>query len=49
MVGASLAVMDADTKRQRGARPYVFSNMKTGQGVGAIATFIRERGGLEER
>src|SRR5260370_31828768 len=28
MVGASLAVMDVDTKRMRGSRPYVFANMK---------------------
>jgi urease accessory protein len=46
MVGASLAVMDADTKRMRGARPYVFANMKTGDGVAEIASFIQRRGGL---
>jgi urease accessory protein len=45
-VGASLSVMDADTKRMRGTRPYVFSNMKTREGVAAIASFIEERGGL---
>ncbi len=32
MVGASLEVMDIDAKRMRGARPFVFYNMKTGQG-----------------
>ena len=47
MVGASLDVMDADTKKQRGARPYGFTNMKTGAGVDVIANFIVERGGLE--
>jgi urease accessory protein len=46
MVGASLAVMDADTKHMRGARPYVFANMKTGDGVAEIASFIQRRGGL---
>ena len=40
MVGASLEIMDADTKRMRGARPYVFSNMKERQGVAEIAAFI---------
>jgi urease accessory protein len=46
MVGASLAVMDVDTKRMRGTRPYVFANMKTREGVPAIAAFIQTRGGL---
>jgi urease accessory protein len=46
MVGASLAVMDGDTKRMRGTRPYVFANMKTGDGVAEIASFIQRRGGL---
>lgn len=46
MVGASLTVMDTDTKRMRGERPYVFANMKTHEGVAAIAAFIQRRGGL---
>src|SRR5882724_8603682 len=46
MVGASLEVMDADTKRMRGSRPYVFANMKTREGLPAIAAFIQMRGGL---
>lgn len=45
-VGASLDVMDRDTKRMRGDRPFVFSNMKMGEGLEQIATFIREKGGL---
>jgi urease accessory protein len=49
MVGASLTVMDTDTKRMRGERPYVFTNMKTREGVPAIASFIQKRGGLDER
>jgi urease accessory protein len=48
-VGASLEVMDADTKRMRGERPYVFSNMKTGQGLQTIMNFIARRGGLPVR
>lgn len=46
LVGASLDVMDEDTKRMRPERPYVFSNMKTGEGVGVVADFIVEAGGL---
>jgi urease accessory protein len=46
MVGASLDLMEADTKRMRGARPYSFTNMKTRAGVQEIANFIIQRGGL---
>jgi len=46
MVGASLEVMEADTKRMRGTRPYVFSNLKTLKGLEAIAAFIEAKGGL---
>ena len=46
MVGASLEVMEADTRRMRGERPYVFTNMKTRMGVDVIARFIETRGGL---
>ncbi len=45
-VGADLAVMEADTRRMRGDRPYVFANLKTGHGVGEIVTFIERQGGL---
>ena len=45
MVGASLEVMDRDTKKMRGARPFVFSNLKSGQGLQEIIAFI-ERDGL---
>ncbi len=48
-VGASLEVMDSDTKRMRGERPYVFSNMKTGEGLQTIMNFIAKRGGLPVR
>ena len=46
MVGASLEVMEHDAKRMRGERPFVFSNMKTGQGLDAIIAFIRQAGML---
>ncbi len=45
MVGASLEVMDQDTKRMRGERPFVFSNLKTEQGLADIIAFI-ERDGM---
>ena len=46
MVGASLEVMAHDAKVQRGERPFVFSNLKTGEGLDQIIAFIRERGML---
>jgi urease accessory protein len=46
MVGADLSVMDRDAKRMRGQRPFVFANMKTGEGLAEIARFIETRGGL---
>ena len=45
-VGASLEVMDRDSKRMRGTRPYLFSNIRAGQGVADIAAFIEREGGL---
>ena len=45
-VGASLAVMDRDTRRMRGARPFVFTNLKVGDGAGTVARFIEKQGGL---
>ena len=45
-VGASLDVMERDAKAQRRERPFVFSNMKTGQGLDTIAAFIERAGGL---
>ncbi len=44
MVGASLEVMAHDAKAQRGNRPFVFSNLKTGDGLARIIDFILERG-----
>lgn len=46
LVGASLEVMDRDAKKMRGDRPFVFSNMKTKQGLSDIITFIETDGML---
>src|SRR5688572_19065928 len=45
-VGASLEVMESDTKRMRGERPFVFTNIRAGSGVDEIARFIERMGGL---
>nr|WP_246505077.1 urease accessory protein UreG [Microvirga antarctica] len=45
-VGADLAVMEEDTKRMRGHRPYIFSAIRSGFGVDFIADFIERTGGL---
>ena len=45
-VGASLEVMDRDARAQRRDRPFVFTNMKTGEGLDTIAKFIERAGGL---
>ncbi len=44
MVGASLDVMDRDAKKMRGERPFLFSNMKTGQSLPEIIEFIENNG-----
>ena len=46
MVGASLEVMEADTKRMRGDRPYVFASIRNGIGVAEVVKFIDAAGGL---
>jgi urease accessory protein len=48
-VGASLEVMDRDARRMRGERPFVFANIRAGQGVEDVAAFIVKFGGLPER
>src|SRR6201984_2537668 len=45
-VGASLEVMQRDAQRMRGARPFILTNMRSGDGVTDIARFIEEKGGL---
>ncbi len=45
-VGADLAIMEADTRRMRGSRPYVFTNMKDGTGVDVVSSFVERAGGL---
>ena len=46
LVGADLDVMDRDSKRMRGARPFLFSNLKAGVGTQEIADFVLTMGGL---
>jgi urease accessory protein len=48
-VGASLDVMESDALGMRGERPFVFTNIRAGEGVAAIARFILEKGGLQDR
>ncbi len=48
MVGASLEVMERDSRKMRGSRPFVFSNLKTGQGLETIIKFIETEGMLCE-
>jgi urease accessory protein len=49
LVEASLDVMDRDSRKMRGMRPFVFTNLKKNQGVREIAGFIVETGGLPAR
>jgi urease accessory protein len=46
LVGADLSVMEADTQRMRGTRPYVFASLREGAGADTVARFIEETGGL---
>ncbi len=45
-VGASLEVMDRDSKKMRGERPFIMANVETGKGVQRIVEFIIEQGML---
>lgn len=45
-VGADLSVMDRDSRKMRGQRPFVFTNIRAGEGVEDIARFIIEHGAL---
>jgi urease accessory protein len=46
-VGANLDVMASDAKRMRGDRPFVFTNLRSGDGVDTIIEFIRTQGLLD--
>jgi urease accessory protein len=47
-VGASLEVMERDAKKMRGERPFVFTNLKTGQGLDQVVEFIQREGMLAQ-
>ncbi len=46
MVGASLQVIEEDTRRMRKELPFVFTNMKSGQGIQDVISFIEQQGML---
>jgi urease accessory protein len=48
MVGASLEVMERDARRMRGERPFVFTNLKTGEGLKDVIRFVETAGLLEK-
>jgi urease accessory protein len=47
MVGASLEVMDRDARKMRGEKPFVFTNLKRGEGLETVADFVIRAGMLE--
>jgi len=46
LVGADLSVMERDARQMRGARPFVFTNLKTGEGAESVVDFLIAAGGL---
>ncbi|MFJ3059231.1 urease accessory protein UreG [Herbaspirillum sp. NPDC087042] len=48
-VGANLDIMAADAKRMRGERPFVFTNLRSGEGVEKVIEYIRKQGLLDEK
>jgi urease accessory protein len=46
MVGASLEAMDRDARKMRGTRPFVFTNMRSREGLDTVVEFISRTGGL---
>jgi urease accessory protein len=46
-VGADLGVMEADTRRMRGTRPFVMTNLKTRAGLDEVIAFIEKKGMLQ--
>ena len=47
-VGANLEIMAADAKKQRGDRPFIFTNLRKGDGVDQVVSFVRKQGLLDE-
>src|SRR5689334_16228831 len=45
-VGASLEVMERDSRKMRGERPFLFTNLKEGRGAAEVVSFIETKGGL---
>lgn len=41
LVGADLSVMERDTKRMRGDKPFVFTNLKIQEGLASVINFVR--------
>src|SRR5215813_4946706 len=48
LVGANLDVMKADALRMRVERPFVFTNLKSGEGADSVVEFIIDKGGLSK-
>ena len=46
MVGANLDIMEKDTLKMRGKKPFIFSNLKKGQGLKEISNFIISNAGI---
>jgi urease accessory protein len=46
LVGADLGVMDRDSRKMRGDKPFLFTNLKENNGVSEVAEFIKRKGGL---
>jgi urease accessory protein len=46
LVGADLGVMERDARRMRGDRPFVFTNLKSGEGLDTVIAFVEHMGGL---
>lgn len=49
LVGASLEVMDRDARRMRGEKPFVFTNLKKGEGLSVVVDFVIREGMLDAR
>jgi urease accessory protein len=43
LVGASLAVMEADTERMRSGRPWCFTNLRSGEGLEQVVDFLSQQ------